>query len=114
MPWSTAGRNARADASAALVTHVSLHSADPGATGTNEVTGGGYARIAPTYGAAAAGVADISAALEFATPADQGVSHIGFWATSTWLGGFARTSGDAAANAAGEYNVTSAPITANA
>jgi hypothetical protein len=116
MAWSTAGRNARADATAALITHISLHSADPGATGTDEVTGGGYARIAPDYATtpAAAGVTDLEAPLDFSTPASQTVSHIGYWATSVWLGGFARTSGDAAANAAGEYTVSSAPITAAA
>lgn len=117
MAWTVAGQNQRADATAALVANISLHSADPSTTGANEVSGGGYVRIAPTYAAASGGVADISAALEFSTPADQAVSHIGFWdsaGTPVFLGGFARTSGDAAANAAGEYTVSSAPITANA
>lgn len=113
MPWNTDGRNARADATAALITHISLHSADPGGTGASEVTGGGYARIAPTYAAAAGGVAELSAGLDFATPADQTVTHIGMWAGATFLSDWARTSGDAAANAAGEYSVASAPITAS-
>jgi hypothetical protein len=113
MAWSPAGLNQRADATAALVTSVSLHSADPGTTGTDEVTGGGYTRLAPTYDSATGGVADLNAGLDFATPADQTVSHIGLWATATFLGGFARTSGDAAANAAGEYTVATAPITAS-
>lgn len=112
MAWSTAGRNARADATAGLVTHLSLHSADPGTTGANEVTGGGYARLVPTYTAAASGVADLSAPLDFSTPASQTVSHLGMWAGTTFLGGWARTSGDAAANAAGEYTVNTNPITA--
>jgi hypothetical protein len=113
MAWSTAGLNQRADATAALVTHISLHSADPGATGTNEVSGGGYARLVPSYGSASGGVADLTAGLDFSTPADQAVSHIGLWASATFLGGFARTSGDAAANAAGEYTVATAPVTSS-
>lgn len=112
MAWNEAGRNLRADATAGLVDNVSLHSSDPGSTGSDEVSGGGYARLAPTYGSASGGVADITSTLEFSTPAEQAVSHIGFWNGSTFIGGFARTGGDATANAAGEYNVTSAPITA--
>lgn len=112
MPWSTDGRNARADATTALITHVSLHSAEPDGSGDNELPGtGGYVRLAPSYGSAAAGVADLTATLEFSTVADQAIHSIGYWATSTFLGAFPRTSGDATANAAGEYNVTSAPIT---
>ena len=117
MPWNDDGRNQRADATAGLVATISLHSSDPGAVGDNEVTGGGYARLAPTYASAVAGVANFTAPLDFSTPADQPVSHIGFWdpaGTPVFLGGFARTSGDAAANAAGEYQVTDAPITAEA
>lgn len=111
--WSDAGKNLRANATADLVTHISLHSSDPGSDGSNEVSEGGYSRLVPNYDSANNGIADLNDTLSFDTPANQTVSHIGLWASSTFLGGFERTSGDAAANAAGEYNVTSAPITAS-
>lgn len=113
MPWSTAGLNARAAAAAALVTAVSVHSGDPGAAGANnEWSGGGYTRQAPSYGAPAGGVADLDAPLAFTGPALTNASHFGLWAGATFLGGFARSGGDAASNAAGEYSLTSAAITA--
>lgn len=115
MPWSTDGRNQRAAATAALITHMSLHSAEPDGAGSNELPGtGGYTRQVPSYSNVATGVEDLDATLEFTTVADQAIHSIGYWATSTFLGAFPRTSGDATANAAGAYNVTSAPITATA
>jgi hypothetical protein len=116
MAWSTTGRNQRAEAVADLVTSVSLHTADPGASGaTAEWSGGGYTRETPAWGAAASGVVDLSAPLNFTGPASTAAAFIGLWGTGpTFLGSFARSSGDAAANAAGEYNVTSLPITASA
>lgn len=113
MAWSTAGKNARAEASAALVTHFSLHDGDPGENGANELSGDGYERGVPTYGAASEGVADITDPVEFSTASEQSITHLGMWASTTFLGGFARTSGDAAANAAGEYTVATAPITSS-
>ena len=114
MPWSNAGRTARAEATAALIDEVSLHDADPAAGGDNEVTGGGYARLEPSYGSASNGVVDLVDPLDFSTPANESIHSIGYWSNSTFLGSFPRTSGDTSANAAGEYTVTSAPITAEA
>ena len=51
-----AERNAAADALAARITHLSLHTASPSTTGANEATGGSpaYARKAVTFNAAGA------------------------------------------------------------
>lgn len=115
MAWVTAGRNARASATAALVVSVSLHTADPGAAGTTaEWTGGGYARRAPSWGAASAGVVGLSSALTFTGPASTAAAFIGLWGTgSVFLGSVARASGDAAANAAGEYSISALNIDAS-
>lgn len=114
---STAGRNAAATGVA--TTHLSLHTANPGDSGANEVTGGGYARKAVTFGAAAGGVrtATGSPVAAFDGPASQAVTHFGHWTAATggtFLGAVALASGsdDLAFNAAGKYNVTAATITA--
>jgi len=72
----------RGQAPASSATHVSLHTADPGTTGANEVTGGApaYARRTITWNAAATRSIDdnvISAA--FDVPAGTTVTHFGTW-----------------------------------
>lgn len=112
MAWSTAGQNQRADAIAALITAVGLHTADPGVDGTTaEVSGGGYARQVPAFSAASGGVAALSAALNFTGPAATTVAYATFWNGVTFLGSVARTTGDAAFNAAGEYSITALNVT---
>lgn len=90
MPYSTAGKNAMLDALG--ITHVSAHTADPGDTGANEVTGGSYARQAITFGAAAAGAIDSSNQPTIPIPGGTTVTHIGFWDALT--GGNFLASGD--------------------
>jgi hypothetical protein len=71
------------------------------------------ARFQPAYGAAAAGVAELSAALAFTGPASQAVSDLGVYAAAT--GGTVQftvpLTGDLAFNAEGDLNLTSAPVT---
>ena len=62
--------------------YLSLHTADPGTTGANEVTGGSYARQAITFNAAASKQVASSAQISFTgMPAvgSPGVQYIGFW-----------------------------------
>jgi hypothetical protein len=80
------------------VSHISLHTADPGETGASEVAGGSYARQAITWTAPVAGESENDADLEWAnfpdiTP-DQ-VTHVGLWddvAAGNFRGGGAFTS----------------------
>jgi hypothetical protein len=68
---------------------ISLHTADPGETGTNEVSGGAYARVTRnpldanwTAASATDGLTDNAAALTFPAPvgANWGViTHFGVW-----------------------------------
>jgi hypothetical protein len=53
MAATDAHKNAVADYVGTLGATISLHSADPGTTGANELAGGGYARKATVWGAAA-------------------------------------------------------------
>src|ERR1035437_4513584 len=70
----------------------SLHTADPGTTGTAEVTGGSYARPTIVFGAAAAGVVtSTTAQIYTAMPAEAGgCPYFGIWSTitgGTYMGG---------------------------
>ena len=111
MPFVVAQRNKMLDG-VNNIGNMSLHTADPGTTGANEVTGGtpAYARVAATFAAAAAGERALSAALDFNGPANGGVTHFGVWTnevTPTFIGGGA-LAGATAFNAEGKYRVTTA------
>jgi hypothetical protein len=69
---------------------LSLHTGDPGETGTaNEVSGGSYARQTISFNAASGGSIAASAAVEFSgMPAVTGssyVTHVGLWASTNHL-----------------------------
>lgn len=92
------------------VDKISLHSADPGATGANEVVTAG--RQTPAWGTNGSGQLTLSSADNFTgAPATTTVSHIGLWLAGVYRGSISRTSGDAATNAAGEYTVSSITVT---
>lgn len=59
----------------------SLHSADPGATGTSELAGGApaYARKAITWAPPSGGTADTSALATFDVPAGSTAAYWGLW-----------------------------------
>jgi hypothetical protein len=64
--------------------YVSLHTADPGDTGTNECTGGSYARQLITLGTAAtASTISNTAVITFAGMPAATVSHYGIWSAAT-------------------------------
>ncbi len=112
MPFTEVQRNAWLNALAP--SHVSLHTADPGETGINEVTGGtpAHARKAITMAAAAAGNRDSSTVPVFDVPAGITVTHVGFWTAltaGTFLGSNAVT--NEAFGAQGQYSLTDADLT---
>lgn len=87
------GKNALVNGLAAVVTHISLHTAEPDATGSNEVAGGSYARQAVTWTAAALGVRDNNADITHPVPAGT-ITHYGLWsalAAGTFYGSIPRT-----------------------
>jgi len=99
------------------ISAISLHTADPGTPGgtsaTNEITGGGYARLAPVYATATGGSADLTATLEYDGPANGGpVTHIAFWrGTTFWQKRQVGTSRPF--NSDGRLNLSSAQISAS-
>lgn len=60
---------------------LSLHSADPGAAGANEVSGAGYTRQTPTYAAASGGSAAMSSPTSFTNMPAVTVTHVGVWSS---------------------------------
>ena len=70
---------------------VSLHTADPGATGADEVVGGDYERKTPTLDAPASKVIDNTVAVEWENMPACTVTHLGIWDTEAvpgfWWGG---------------------------
>lgn len=61
---------------------ISLHSADPGDTGANELTGGSYIRQQVAFGAAASGTLSNTGAITWSVPAGNVVAW-GVWDAST-------------------------------
>jgi hypothetical protein len=77
-------------AAATTAVEASLHTADPGATGTAEVTGGGYARQAVTWQPPADGAVRAADAIVFDVPGlgSGQITHVGLWSSAgAWLGG---------------------------
>ena len=66
-----------------LMSHVALHTATTGTTGTSEATGGGYARQACSWNAAASGSKTNSTALTFTTTGGTANTYFGTWSAST-------------------------------
>jgi len=85
MSLTTAAKNTMLNA--LTIDTASLHTAFPGLTGANEVSGGApaYARKAVSFAAAAGGSRSLSAAVTFDVPATT-VRWFGFWSSGTYVG----------------------------
>jgi len=59
--------------------YISLHTADPGETGANEVAGGSYARQSGSFGASSNGTISNDAQIEFTSMPAVTVTHVGVW-----------------------------------
>jgi hypothetical protein len=85
MPYSTNAKNSMLDHLGTEAVFVSLHSADPGDNGANELSGGSpaYARKAITWNAATGGSMDDSNVPVFDVPAGATVLYVGLWSAVT-------------------------------
>lgn len=113
MALSDAALVVGANAIDAAVTHMGLHSGAPGAAGTSNVVG---TRVA--VNGTVDGDGDISWTNVAFTglTANQGVTHVSYWSASTagTFYGSAALTGDATANSAGAYTVTTVTETSTA
>lgn len=78
MANSVTARNALADAIAAGATWISVHTADPGTTGANEVVGAPYARKQTVWGTASGGDR-IGSQVLVDVPTGGPYTHLGAW-----------------------------------
>jgi hypothetical protein len=112
MPLANAVLDLGAGAIRTAITHLSLSTASPEPTGTNQATSG---RVAATWGAVTAGTGDfaLSGTAAFTGGAANGPVHsVCFWSASsggTYYGSQALT-GDPTFNSAGEYTVTAITV----
>lgn len=85
MTWPATTKNNMLDGQ--TFTDASLHSAFPGTTGANELSGGSpaYARKTVTINAASGGQRLLNAAVTFDVPAST-VRWVGFWNSATFVG----------------------------
>jgi hypothetical protein len=113
--YSVVARNQALDG--ITVDRVRLHTGDPGAAGTDG-TPLGAGTVAATFNAAASGERLLDSDVNFTgLGANAAVGFFSIWLNSgtVFKGGFAITSGDTNANAAGEYTLkaTTTKLTAS-
>lgn len=111
---SPAVKNASANATRALLTantgFVSMHTADPGTTGTSEVTGTGYARGSSVIAAAVGGsCAGAAASVTMPTGVSTVATYWGLWDAVTagnWIDGGLLTTPETFSTAGGTFTFT--------
>lgn len=117
MPYSAGAKNYMLDQLGTVCVYVSLHTASPGSTGANEVTGGSpaYARKALTWNAASTGSKTLSNSPTFDVPAGVTITHVGLWsaATNGTYYGYIDVTDEVFASQ-GTYQVTSGTVDLNA
>ena len=109
MPLNDTALNVMADAWRAVATHLSLHTAQPNASGSNESTA---ARVAASWPAASGGDLTVTNKNFTGGAASGACTHVGFWTASSGgtFHGYQALTGDQTFNAAGEYTITSLTV----
>lgn len=77
------GLNAQVGGLTAVAAYASLHTAEPNASGSSEVTGGAYTRESISWGAASGGTAISSANIVFDVPTGTTITYLGYWSASS-------------------------------
>lgn len=78
MGYTNTSKNTALDAIGAAATFISMHTGDPGSTGTAEVAGGAYARVATTWGSASA-ASKAGSQVTVNIPASTTITFWGLW-----------------------------------
>lgn len=116
MPLTAAARNVMLTGLAGVVTHLSLHTADPGTSGGAELTGGtpAYARQPVTWTTpVTGGDLDNAGSSTFNVPSGQTVTHFGMWSAAsggTFYGGGPLSAQETYVGP-GTYTLTDADVT---
>lgn len=84
MPLNANGRNACLSGGLTdVVTHVSVHDDVPSSSGSNEVAGGSYARVAVSWNSPVSGQVSNDGALSHSMPAGSSAVALGLWSAAT-------------------------------
>lgn len=83
MALNANGLNAQVGGLTGVASHASLHTAEPNASGSNEVSGGSYTREAISWATASNGTAVSDADIVFDVPGSTTITHIGYWSASS-------------------------------
>ena len=83
MALNNNGLNAEVAGLTAVAAYASLHTADPGTSGTAEVSGGSYARKSISWATATNGSAVSDTDIVFDVPSSTTITHLGYWSAST-------------------------------
>ena len=74
--YNNTSKDAALTAIGAAASYISLHSADPGTTGANEISGGSYARVATTWGSSSGG-SNTGSQVTINVPASTTIEYFG-------------------------------------
>lgn len=77
-----AGKDLLLEGLAVGVDFVSLHTADPGISGSVEVSASPYARKSVAWAAAASGSISSASTIVFDVPGSTTINHLGYWSAS--------------------------------
>jgi hypothetical protein len=115
MALNDTSKNLMLTALGGVAVYVSLHTADPGTTGTSEVSGGSpaYTREAVTWNTASGGNLDNNANPVFDVPGSTTVTHFGLWSAvtgGTFYGGAALSASEVFGGQ-GTYTFTDIDVT---
>ena len=77
------GKNLLLEGLAVGVDFVSLHTGDPGVSGSVEISASPYARKGVDWAAAASGTISSASAIVFDVPGSTTINHLGYWSAST-------------------------------
>ena len=80
--YNNTSKDAALTAVGAAATYISLHTPDPGTTGTSEVSGGTYARVQTTWGTAAAS-SMTGSQVTINVPASTTITYWGVWSAAS-------------------------------
>jgi hypothetical protein len=83
MALNADGLNAQVTGLTAVASYASLHTAEPNASGSSEVTGGTYTRELISWAAASNGTAVTDTAIVFDVPGSTTITHLGYWSAAS-------------------------------
>lgn len=83
MALNSNGLNAQVGGLTAVAVYASLHTAEPNASGSSEVSGGSYTRETISWGSSSNGTATNDAQIVFDVPTGTTITYLGYWSAAS-------------------------------